>query len=88
MVKIKFDKNNINDYNEDQLESFKSKEKSYIDSGNVLMESLLKIPFNNKEKVKQLLEQISLHKNNVILINNMLYELHIRKSDSIDGSMF
>lgn len=75
MKKIKFDKSKINEYDKEQLEVLKSKEKSYQESGEVLLESMLKLPFKNKNKLDELLLKITNHKKNISLILDKIDEL-------------
>jgi len=69
-----YDITKIDDYTEDELESFKSKEESKQESGEVLLDALLKTPFKSKEKVDKILEQIGQHKLNILLIGGKISE--------------
>jgi len=68
-IEIELEKEELED-----LEILKSSEQAYLDSGEVLLEACLKLPFKNKEKVDSLIEKIAIHKNNVTRIGRVIYD--------------
>jgi len=59
----------------EDLEILRSTEKAYLDSGEVLLEACLKLPFKNKEKVDSLIGKISIYRNNIVRIDRAIYDV-------------
>jgi hypothetical protein len=75
-----FDKEKLDEYSIEDLELYKSGYKAKQESGEVLLEAILKTPFKKPEKVKSIMNKISQNKGMVTYLSNAIRQKEQEKN--------
>jgi len=85
---MKYSIDNIKEYDDKELEKFRITEQVKLENFEVLLETMMSLPFKNKERFDSIMLKIRKHKLNLTIIRSEIYDRETDKVINIDNSIW